>query len=443
MNQELSGLAFSIRTFGCQMNENDSEHIAGLLVHAGAVPARSVEESDIIIINTCAVRKKPEEKIDSYLGRLSSLKRQRPRVIGVVGCIAQLYGDDWMKKRPMVDLLAGPGHTHEIASLICRARKSKIVETSRSRRWNEIPSNLTLRSSPFTAYIPIMEGCNNFCAYCVVPFSRGREKFRPLASILEEIRAVAASGTREIQFLGQNVNAYRDPDSGTDFAGLLRTAAEAEGIAWIRFITSHPKDLSAEISKTMAAIPTVCRQLHLPLQSGSSSVLARMKRGYDRKGYLGTVAGVRSLMPEISLSTDIIVGFPGESERDFEETLEVLSLVRFSNIFSFRYSERPGTAAIRFKDDVPLETKKRRLIALQDLQKNIQLEAHKAAIGKSLKVLCIGESKKGSGRYSGRTEGLDVVNFNASRDVRGEFVDVLITGCGPYSLHGRIRETAG
>jgi tRNA-2-methylthio-N6-dimethylallyladenosine synthase len=436
MPANLEGCRFFIKTFGCQMNENDSEHVAGLLIRAGAAKAPSPEESDVILVNTCAVRKKSEDKIDSFLGRLSPLKKDRDRLIGVLGCVAQLRREDLFKKRPEIDIIVGPDHYHELAALLSQKREGKLLKTSWNRAWHEIGSAETLRESRVSAYVPIMEGCDNFCAYCVVPFSRGREKCRPMDGVLAEVLDLAKNGYKEVQLLGQNVNSYRDPKAGEDFAGLLKMVSRVEEIEWIRFITSHPKDLSPEIARIMADRPNICRQIHLPLQSGSTAVLERMKRGYSREDYLEKAALLKSLMPDIALSTDIIVGFPGETDADFEETLSALKNVEFANIFSFRYSPRPRTVASKIRDDIPLDVKRKRLIVLQELQKDIQLARNRTLIGKTFKVLCFGESKKGAGRYSGRSEGFQVVNFSSTRDVRDRFIDVLITGCGPYSLHG-------
>jgi len=437
MTANLEGCRFFIKTFGCQMNENDSEHVAGLLIKAGAAKAPSPEESDIILVNTCAVRKKSEDKIDSFLGRLSPLKKDRDRVIGVLGCVAQLRRGELFKKRPGIDIIVGPDHYHELASLLSQKREGKLLKTSWNRVWHEIGSAETFRKSRVSAYVPIMEGCDNFCAYCVVPFSRGREKCRPAAKVLAEVQDLAGNGYKEVQLLGQNVTSYRDQETGEDFAGLLRKVSGVEGIEWIRFITSHPKDISPEIARIMADRPNICRQLHLPLQSGSTAVLERMNRGYSREDYLEKAALFKGPMPDIALSTDVIVGFPGETEADFEETLSALKKVEFANIFSFRYSPRPRTAAARIADDVPLGVKRKRLIILQEVQKEIQLARNRTFIGKTFQVLCFGESQKGAGRYSGRSEGFQVVNFGSPRDVRDRFIDVLITGCGPYSLHGK------
>jgi tRNA-2-methylthio-N6-dimethylallyladenosine synthase len=431
-------MKFFVRTFGCQMNENDSEHIAGILARSGAARAATAEEADVIIVNTCAVREKSEEKLYSYLGRLSSLKKNRAVLIGVAGCVAQVHRDQLFRKKPFIDFVVGPDNYLEIPAILEKAAAGPCLETGRGRDWREFGHQETVRESATSAFVTVMEGCDNFCAYCVVPFSRGREKFRPFGNILREITDLAAAGYKEIQLLGQNVNSYRDPGSGRGFAELLDGASAVAGIAWVRFITSHPRNFGGDIITAMARNPKVCRELHLPLQSGSTAVLERMNRGYTREDYLALVARLRKALPGIILMTDIIVGFPGETEADFEETCDALREVRFAGIYSFRYSPRPLTAAARMTDGVPLEVKRRRLIALQNLQKTIQLEVNNAFVGRELEVLCLGQSPKGGGRLTGRTEGNLVVNFESPQNVIGQFATVRITGCGPYSLHGQL-----
>ena len=314
----LTSLAYYIETFGCQMNENDSERIAGVLDAAGASRAASVEESGLVVVNTCAVRGKSEEKLYSYLGRLRTLKRKRGLIIAVAGCVAQLHRDGLIDGRPFVDIVVGPDNYQRLpealAPSLAQGRVFARVLTSRSRNWDEEARRPVLRESRVSAYVTIMEGCDNFCAYCVVPFTRGREKFRPLRAVLEEVEALAQAGYREIQFLGQNVNIYRDPATGTGFPDLLERAAAVPWPEWIRFITSHPRTFGPEIVLAMARSPKVCRQLHLPLQAGSTAVLGRMKRGYTRDEYLEKIRLLRAAMPDIHLSTDIIVCFPGETE---------------------------------------------------------------------------------------------------------------------------------
>jgi tRNA-2-methylthio-N6-dimethylallyladenosine synthase len=396
----------------------------------------SPEDSDIIIVNTCAVREKSEEKLYSYLGRLATFKKKKKTTIGVVGCVAQLYGSELLEKKPFIDFVLGPDNYNKISEITQTNHEEKFTSTSWSREYNEIPHEKTFRESNISAYVTIMEGCNNFCSYCIVPFTRGREKCRPLHKIIQEIQSLANKGYKEIQLLGQNVNSYKDPGAGKDFSFLLKEANRVEGIEWIRFITSHPKNFTKNIAETMKGAEKVCHQLHLPVQSGSSSVLKRMNRGYTREEYLEKITFLRDLMPDISFSTDIIAGFPGETEEEFQETLSILEEVRFNNIFSFRYSPRPFTEACQKKNNVSFEEKKRRLIEIQSLQKKIQLELNKSIIGQVLKVLCTGKSKKDPYIYSGRNEGYQVVNFKSKNNVIGCFIDVRITSCGSYSLHG-------
>jgi tRNA-2-methylthio-N6-dimethylallyladenosine synthase len=434
----LKNMKFFIRTFGCQMNDNDSERIAGLLAASGAQKTENPEESDVIIINTCAVREKSEEKLYSYLGRLQVLKKKKKLVIGVVGCIAQIERRKLFKKCSFVDFILGPDNYLQLPEFVARGCGEKFAATNWSRHWQETPPVNFIHENPASAYVTIMEGCNHFCSYCIVPFARGREKCRPLEYILAEIEDLSARGYKEVQLLGQNVNSYRNPETGQPFPELLRAVSRIKGIDWIRFITSHPQNFSQEIIEAMDRSEKICRQLHLPLQSGSTSVLQRMNRGYSREDYLDIIRRLRALMPDICLSTDIIVGFPGETDQEFEATLSALIEIRFVNIFSFRYSPRPHTAASRLKDDVPWDVKKSRLLEVQRLQKEIQTEFHRSLVGRTLKVLCTGRSKKDPLAYSGRSEGYQVVNFKSDGDVIGRFVEVRISAAGPYSLQGEL-----
>jgi tRNA-2-methylthio-N6-dimethylallyladenosine synthase len=429
-------IRFFIRTFGCQMNESDSERVAGILSGLGGSRVDRVEDADLVIVNTCAVREKSEDKLFSYLGRVARLKERKTLRLGVVGCVAQLRSIELLGRRFPVDFVLGPDNYAQLPEILRAAPSEKIARTDWSAEWHETPPDTILRGSPVSGYVTVMEGCNNFCAYCVVPFTRGREKYRPLSSVLGEVADLARRGYREVQLLGQNVNSYRDPETGTAFAGLLREVSAVAGIPWLRFLTSHPKDFPDEIGEAMSERRSICRQLHLPLQSGSSAVLKRMKRGYTKEKYLGIASGLRRLMPEISLSTDIIVGFPAETERDFEETLDLLKTVRFTNIYSFRYSPRPLTQASGLVDDVPESEKRRRLAAVQKTQKEIQLEANARRVGQLQEVLCLGKSEKTPELFSGRNEGNQVVNFTSPDDCSGRFVTVKITGFGPYSLRG-------
>jgi len=429
-------LKFYIHTFGCQMNENDSERIGGILAQNGAQKSNSLENSNLIIVNTCAVRQKSEEKLFSLLGRLAQMKKRKNLIIGVVGCVAQLHRAQLLEKNLYIDFVLGPDNYSDLTQVILKHFGEKFMSTSWSREWKEIPAEHILRENDISAFVTIMEGCNNFCSYCIVPFTRGREKFRPFQKVIQEIKDLTLKGYKEVQLLGQNVNSYRDSSSGKDFSALLREANSIPGMEWIRFITSHPKNFTLDIVLAMKEGEKICHQLHLPIQSGSSSVLRRMNRSYTREEYFEKITLLRDLMPDISLSTDIIVGFPGETEKEFQETLRILEEVRYTNIFSFRYSPRPLTAASRMKDDVPLEVKKRRLIEVQELQKKIQLEKNRSLTGQALKVLCLGKSKKDPQIFSGRNEAFQVVNFKSRTDLTGEFIPVLITSCGPHSLQG-------
>lgn len=440
--QMLKHKKYFIKTFGCQMNENESEQIAGILESHGAVPCDNAENGNIIIINTCAVREKPVEKLFSLLGRMKTIKQKNNAFIGVAGCIAQIYKEKIMQKNKAVDFIIGPDNLDKIPDIINSLSEadSGIIQTSRNRDWIEI--HQISRQNQISGYVTIMKGCNNFCTYCIVPFAKGREKYRPLKHIKKEIRKLADKGFKEIQLLGQNVNSYKDPDSAKDFPFLLKEISQIKGIEWIRFITSHPKDLSEKTIHTMAETDKICRQLHLPIQSGSDHILKRMGRGYTQKEYLEKIELLKKSMPDISLSTDIIVGFPGETEDDFHDTVDILKKVEYTNIFSFRYSQRPFTAALKYKDNIPLETKKQRLITLQEAQRNIQLKLNKSFTGKKIKVLCMGGSKKGYNSYVGRNEAYQPINFKSDKNMTGKFVTVEITACGPYSLIGKLHTTA-
>jgi tRNA-2-methylthio-N6-dimethylallyladenosine synthase len=417
------------------MNESDSENISGLLHGMGAIPTERIDTADLVIINTCAVRKKSEDKLYSLLGRLQSQKK-RAVFIGVTGCVAQLHRSRLLDKFPGIDLIIGPHNYHKLPEILTTRLKDKTIATDWDRRWHELPLISTMRGSQSSAYVTIMEGCDNFCSYCVVPYTRGREKFRSQSNILDEIQSLAYNHYKEVQLLGQNVNSYQDPVSGGSFSDLLKKACLIEGIEWIRFITSHPKNFSEEIARTMKTENKICRQLHLPLQSGSTSVLERMNRGYSREDYLKIIDLLHGLMPDIYLSTDIIVGFPGETDEEFSETLDILEKIKFTNIFSFRYSPRPLTAASKLEDSVPFDTKRNRLLAVQKQQKEIQMAANRSLVGKTIRVLCSGSSKKDSRVLMGRTEGFQVVNFTSDKDVIGQFVNIRITDYGPFSLRG-------
>lgn len=429
---------FYIKTFGCQMNENDSEHISELLYSEGAQPVSSPEESDITIINTCAVREKSEEKFFSFLGRLDPIKEKKNMVIGVAGCVAQVYKSRLWDKKPSIDFIVGPNNYQKIPQILINSWGEKSNCTGWTKEWCEISPLRSCRESRVSGYVTIMRGCNNFCSYCIVPYTRGREKYRPMTHILEEVKILAEQGYKEVQLLGQNVNSYQDPQTGKNLASLLKEVNSIPGIEWIRFLTSHPKNFTLNIAQAMKEAQKVCPQLHLPVQSGSTSVLKRMNRHYTKEDYLELINMLKQLIPKISLSTDIMVGYPGETAQDFRDTLDLLQRVEYTNIFSFRYSPRPLTPAYKQEDSVPFEVKKKRLIELQNLQKNIQLKKNKSLVGQTMKVLCRGRSKKDPHVFSGRNRSYQVVNFSSSSNVIGRFVKIRITDCSPYSLFGKI-----
>jgi len=430
---------YLIITFGCQMNVHDSEVLGGILSSIGFRPASSEEEADIILLNTCSVRKKAVDKVFTKLGRLAKLKRKKPSLIlGVVGCTAQQLGEKIIKRAPYVDLVLGTEREFGIADLIPRVEQGeKVVDITMAGFSPEPPTGCVRRGSDFQAYVTVSRGCNNFCSYCIVPYVRGRERSRPAKSILKEVRELAEKGYKEVTLLGQNVNSYRDPDDARiDFVRLLHLVHDVPGISWIRFITSHPKDFTRDLAKTMKELPKVCSYLHLPIQSGSSRILALMNRGYTKEEYLEKIGWVKEEVPGVTLSSDMIVGFPGETDEDFKETMDVVEKVRFDVVFSFKYSPRPFTKAAELPDSVPNEVKTARLIALQRRQREIQIERNKELVGKELTVLVDGVSKRDEKAVSGRTEGNKVVNFKGGRELIGEFVRVKIIRAGPNSLYG-------
>jgi len=425
-------MTFFIHTFGCQMNVSDSEKMRHLLVRRGFVEAPTAEGAALVIVNTCAVRAKSRDKVFSYAGRLP----KSARVI-VTGCVAQAEGRDLLARHPRVAAVVGPHQLYRIDEIALEvlAGSPAVAATGFTRAWQEAVPDLADRDSRVTGYVSIMEGCDNFCSYCIVPFTRGREKNRPLPAILDEARELDRQGFAEIVLLGQNVNHWHDPDGPAGFPALLEQLAAATSIPWIRFITSYPGYHDPRLVEVMAANPRIARFIHFPAQSGSSRVLARMARRYSRAEYLRIIADFRRAIPDLPFSSDFIVGFPGESEHDFDLTLSLLEKVRFTSIFSFVYSPRPRTKAFPLPDAVPLARKKERLKRLQDLQESIQLADNRRLIGTVLPVLVTGPSPKVPAERIGRTESYRVVHF-PSDAAAGSFVPVRITQAGPHSLRG-------
>ncbi len=434
---------FFIETFGCQMNEHDSEKIAGLLAHQGMLPARSVEDADLFILNTCSVREKAAQKVYSRLGEIKHRKRESAGfIIGVVGCVAQQEGPEMVRKAPFVDLVVGTHNYHTIPDLLDQLRENgngaaqPRVSTEFLPDSAPVEIGVVARQTHFRAAITIMEGCNKHCSFCIVPYTRGKERNRPARMILDEVKRAAEAGFAEVLLLGQTVNSYRDPEnSRTRFADLLEAVAQVPGVRRIRFTSPHPRSFDDRSVRVIGEIPTICNQVHLPLQSGSNGILKRMRRQHTCEWYLELVDKFQGFGRPIRFSTDIIVGFPGETQSDFEQTLQVVEQVQFESIFSFKYSPRPFTEAIDWEDDVPEHEKARRLMVLQQLQRRIQLKLHRERyLDKVFTLLVEGPAKDGVNRC-GRTTTNKIVNYPGD-DPAGTFVDVRITDVGPNSLVG-------
>ncbi len=441
----MESLRFFIQTFGCQMNDHDSEVLARLLEHEGHREAAAAEEADLILLNTCAIREKAEQKVYSQLGRYRTLKRRRPGLLlGVGGCVAQGEGRRVLRRAPYVDLVFGTQTLHEVPELVRTAveQRRQLVST----RLGEDPAALAAlyahaRGRGPRAYVTVMQGCDNFCAYCVVPHVRGREVSRPAADVVAEVERLASEGVVEVTLLGQNVNSYgRRPAGEVGFAELVRRVAGVPGVRRIRFTTSHPKDLSEDLIRCFAEVPELMPHLHLPLQSGSDRVLEGMRRHYSRARYLELVARLRRERPGLALTSDMIVGFPGETEEDFQETLRVMEEVVFDGLFSFKFSPRPGTAAADLPGAVPEGVKEERLAALQSLQQTHTLRRNRELEGQVRPVLVDGESKAGGGQVVGRTPENKIVNFEGLAEWVGREVPVRILRAAVNSLVG---EAAG
>lgn len=439
MTHLAGGGRYWIETWGCQMNAHDSEKISGTLRKLGLEAAPSEREADVLILNTCSVREKAEEAVFTRLLSFSHLKRKRPVIVGLTGCVAQQEGESILKRAPEVDFVLGTQSLVQLPEVLATVlgTKKQVVEIGRHPGNLDVPPEQIERVPGVKAYITIMEGCDNFCSFCIVPFTRGRERCRPIADIVREAQSLTTWGFREIQLLGQNVNSYRDPVDGRGFEELLDAVNEVGDLWRIRFTSPHPKDFGEPLMRRFRDLRRLCPHMHLPAQSGSTSVLARMKRGYTRDEYSRKVIRAREHVPDIAISTDLIVGSPGESEEEFSETLSLMEEHRFDSIYSFKYSERPFTLSAREQpDDVPESVKSERLTRLLDLQKRIQLEKHAQWVGKTVEVLVEGESRKNASEFSGRSADNRVVNFPGGRDRVGELLSVRITRFGANSLFG-------
>jgi tRNA-2-methylthio-N6-dimethylallyladenosine synthase len=435
---------YLIETFGCQMNFHDSERMAGLLEQAGYEPTEHEEEADVLLLNTCSVREHAAEKLFSRLGELKPVagaEDQSP-LVAVAGCVAQQEGKSILRRAPHVSVIVGTQAARQLPVLLEQAAATGAPQVDINPYEDvSFPLGLARRTDPVKAYITILEGCNDYCAFCVVPYTRGHERMRPKAEILGDVREAVDSGRKEVQLLGQIVNDYQAPDDpGCDFPALLAAVDAVPGVERIRFASPHPRHASGRLIEAIRDLPHVCKHLHLPVQSGSTQVLRAMRRRHTREDYLGLVGGLRDAIPDIAISTDIIVGFPGETERDFDETLSLTRIVGFSSMFSFKYSERPNTlAAKRLEDDVPDEEKGRRLTALQELQKEIQWDLHRAAIGCTFDVLVDSRSRRRPQELAGRTTGNAVVNLPGEPEWLGQTLAVRIERAGPNSLWGEVQ----
>ncbi|HWW20199.1 MAG TPA: tRNA (N6-isopentenyl adenosine(37)-C2)-methylthiotransferase MiaB [Steroidobacteraceae bacterium] len=436
--------SFYIKTFGCQMNEYDSARMADVLREGvGLSPTDAPERAELLLMNTCSVREKAQEKVFSLLGEWRALKSVNPGVIiGVGGCVASQEGAEITRRAPFVDLVFGPQTLHRLPEMIgeFKARGRSIVDVSfpEIEKFDRLPQP---RAQGARAYVSVMEGCSKYCSFCVVPYTRGDEISRPFESVLDEVHALVRQGVSEIVLLGQNVNAYAGAMSDgavVDLATLIHHVAAIEGVARIRFTTSHPLEFSDSLIEAYANVPKLANHLHLPVQSGSDRILALMKRGYTSLEYKHRIRKLRAVRPGISVSTDIIVGFPGETERDFEATLRLVADVQFDQSFCFIYSRRPGTPAASLPDEVELSLKRERLARLQALLDAQSLAISDAMVGGVQRVLVERSAKKGHSELAGRTENNRWVNFPGPASLLQRFVDVLVTEARPHSLRGRL-----
>jgi len=432
-----------IRTFGCQMNEYDSEKMADVLAAAeGFEKTADPGEADLILFNTCSVREKAQEKVFADLGRVKPLKRAKPDLlIGVAGCVASQEGEAIVRRAPYVDLVFGPQTLHRLPQLLEQRRSTGRPQVDISfpeiEKFDHLPP---ARVEGASAFVSTMEGCSKYCSFCVVPYTRGEEVSRPLADVLEEVRHLAAGGVREVTLLGQNVNAYRgelEEGEAVDFAFLLAQVAKVEGLDRIRYTTSHPLEFTQRLIDAYTKLPKLVSQVHLPVQSGSDRVLAAMKRNYTAMEYRSIIRRLRAARPDISISSDFIVGFPGEGDADFEQTMKLVEDVRFDGSFSFIYSPRPGTPAASLADPTPHEVKLARLQRLQARLHELAVEYSRAMVGTRQRVLVEGPSRKDASELSGRTDNNRVVNFAGHPRLVGRFVDLEITEALPHSLRGR------
>jgi tRNA-2-methylthio-N6-dimethylallyladenosine synthase len=431
------GKTFYIETFGCQMNVHDSEKVAGVLMARGYRPVDTHQDADIILYNTCSIREKAAQKVFSRLGAFRKAGSSQPKIIGVLGCVAQQEGERFFERAPQVSLVCGSASYPQLPDLLAQIESGKRRVTGLDLDTEDcFETEFTRRDNRFRAYLTIIEGCDQRCAFCVVPMTRGPERSRAGARIIAECRRLVDAGYTEIQILGQIVNAWRDPSPARwSFAELLGRVAEVPGVRRVRFTTSHPRFFTPDIVQAIDSHPALCDQIHLPVQAGSSEVLARMLRGYSREEYLEKIHCIRKARRVISLSTDIIAGFCGETAKDFEQTLSLLAEVEYDQVFAFKFSPRPNTVALGFADTVPEEEKARRLAELQEAQRRIQVRRNQALLGQRFEVLVEGYQHR-LGQAVGRTTSNRVLNFPGEPVEIGCYRQVTVTSAGPHSLVG-------
>ena len=434
---------YAIINYGCQMNESDSEHYAGQLLDLGYEASADYEHADVVVINTCCVRENAEKKILGKIGEMKRLKRENPdMVLCVAGCMAQEWGKDLQKKYPQVDLVLGTAHVNNFSSILQNHLAGHGCAESVYDDLAIMPQEFEgsfVRKSNFAAWVPIMYGCNNFCTYCIVPYVRGRERSRSAEAICHEIEKAVALGYKEFTLLGQNVNSYgKDRGEEEGFSKLLELVDAIPGVERIRYMTSHPRDMSEAVVRTIAESQHICKNFHIPVQSGSSRIMKAMNRGYDRERYLKLVETIRRCVPDAVITTDLIVGFPGETEKDFEETLDLLRTVEYDDAFTFIYSPRKGTPAAGFEAQVPDAVKHERLDRLMALQNEIYLKRNKRLVGRTLAVMVQGPSKSNPAMLSGRTDGNDLVLWPKIRDhAPGDLVNVKMERAQTWLIRGK------
>ncbi len=441
MYQDIHNKTVFFETFGCQMNKLDAELSLGLLQEEGYRIVDTVDEADVVLFNTCSVRQHAEDKVYSHLGALKTLKKRHPEVIvGVLGCMAQKDGEAIFKRMPHVDLVCGTRMFSRLPELLLKIQNhgSHVLAIDEDQIVN-VKRAVTYRPNVYQAFVTVVRGCDNFCSYCIVPHVRGREISRTIADVKEEVQTLVSNGCKEITLLGQNINSYgKGLAGGVTLGDLLSELNDLDGLERIRFVTSHPADMSRDLIRTINHLEKVCEHLHIPAQSGSDQILKRMRRGYTAGYYRDLISYAKELIPHITMASDFIVGFPGESDEDFQETVRLMEDIRFQNCFIFKYSPRTGTKAAELEDDVPGEVKRARNMKLLALQKDISLEENKKLVGKKVQVLVEGASKSDSNKLSGRTRQNQIVVFNGSADLVGGQVNVMIHEVTDLTLFGKL-----